>query len=1106
MAATALSSTSIDTPVPLLRPEILAPAGDWECAQAAVENGADAIYFGLERFNARMRAQNFTAADLPRLMEYLHRRGVRGYVTFNTLVFADELVEAEAYLRTIIAAGVDAAIVQDVGICRLIRALSPDFPIHCSTQMTITSAAGIAFAEELGANLVVLARENSLTDIAAIQAAQGARRREPPVTPQPSANDRHPPSSVPRQSPLVHAPASVDTDLSSIVNRSLSFDSGSSALDPRPSTPLPLEVFVHGALCVAYSGQCLTSEALGGRSANRGECAQACRLPYDLLADGKLVDLGHRRYLLSPQDLAAIDVVPDLIRLGVASFKIEGRLKSPEYVAAITRVYRQAVDRVIAENSARVAAGLAAAGPAFAGATADRPGPAAPATSFLLSGAEPPLRLGLHGSGPDSAAERRQTEATVLAALHREHDYTMEMTFSRGLYSGWFRGTNNQELVHANFGTKRGVFLGEVSRVGSDFVALRLVAPLKPGDGIVFDAGCPEEKEEGGRVYQVEPRDAETLLRFGTGDLDFRRIHAGDRLWKTSDPALEKRIRQTFQGEQIRFTRPIRIEVHGSAGTPLTVTADDRVGHAVMVESAIPLEPSRTQPLTDDRLREQLGRLGGTPFSLDRFASFVEGNVMLPISELNRLRRVMVAELEELRARPPHWTLTATPAEAKMENLPIVGGKSGMGDLPAVSSSVLSAIASATAEALAKEEAFGEGWVLPMSGGLTQTHGQDARATADIQPAPAGPRAAELIVLVRTLEQLDAAWSAGARTIYCEFEDPKRYREAVRRFRELQAAQGPEPFRQAQGPECVEGRSLGTGDLVAEPRPAPTARDAAPLRSASPFRPMEDGSRASSLLQLHESAQRLQHGSPPSTIWVAPPRVFKPGEEWILDQVLSSGADGYLARNYDHLAFFRGRRMRGDYPLNIANPLSAAYFLQRYGLERVTASYDLNAAQLEALLQTAPPAWFEITTHQHMPLFHMEHCIACAFLTSGRDYHDCCRPCDRLDLRLRDRVGAELPVKADAGCRNTVFNNRAQTGAEYLDRLLALGARAFRVEFLNETPDELRRTVHAYQQLVRGEATGAELWREFKLINQLGVTRGQMEGAAPVIRRKHDDY
>ncbi|HZO51144.1 MAG TPA: peptidase U32 family protein, partial [Bryobacteraceae bacterium] len=275
--------TAAPAPARLPVPELLAPAGNWDCAKAAVENGADAIYFGLERFNARMRAHNFSDSDLPKLMEFLHRRGVKGYVTFNTLIFANELAEAEEHLRAIIAAGADAAIVQDVGICRLIRRISPDFPIHASTQMTITSAAGVKFARELGCELVVLARECSLKEIEKIR--------------------------------------QVDSQL-------------------------PLEVFVHGALCVAYSGQCLTSEALGGRSANRGECAQACRMPYDLISDGHNVPLGDRRYLLSPQDLAGLDVLPDLAQSGVASLKIEGRLKTPEYVANITRVYRNALDRL----------------------------------------------------------------------------------------------------------------------------------------------------------------------------------------------------------------------------------------------------------------------------------------------------------------------------------------------------------------------------------------------------------------------------------------------------------------------------------------------------------------------------------------------------------------------------------------------------------------------------------------------------------------------------------------------------------------------------------------------------------------------------------------
>ena len=858
MPAPAPSETSVPHPVPV-RPELLAPAGNWDCARAAVENGADAIYFGLERFNARMRAKNFTVADLPRLMEFLHRRGVRGYVTFNTLVFADELDAAADYLRAIITAGVDAAIVQDIGICRLIRAISPDFPIHTSTQMTITSSAGVDFARELGANLVVLARENSLKEIAAIRDAQKAA-----------------------------------------------------------TVPLPLEVFVHGALCVAYSGQCLTSESLGGRSANRGECAQACRMPYDLVSDGAKVELGDRRYLLSPQDLSGLDVLPDLIRSGVASLKIEGRLKSPEYVANITRVYRRALDTAIAQ-------------------------------------VEPGLRTGVERVGD--------------AALHQGFDaktarYDLEMGFSRGLYTGWFRGINNQELAHARFGTKRGVFLGQVSRVGRDHVALQLQAPLKPGDGLVFDAGRPDEKEQGGRVYQVESRNGESVLRFGHGDLDFNLIQPGHRLWKTNDPELDRRLRQSYEGDQIRFRRALHLHVHGHAGATLTLIARDDEGHVAQVESVTPLAPARKQPLTTERLRDQLGRLGGTPFELGQLTNELEGDVILAVSELNELRRRIVADLDTQRAAPKRWQMTAQ----------------------------------------------------------RQVHLGAAQPTAPGDP--------ELIVVIRHLHQLEAAWQAGARTIYAEFEDPKKYRDAVIRFRELRA-------------------NDTTG-----------------------------------------------------TLWVVPPRVFKPGEEWILKLILSCEADGYLVRNYDHLQCFAGQRRRGDFSLNVANPLTADYFINRYGLERVTASYDLNVAQLEALLQGAPPAWFDLTLHQHMPMFHMEHCVFCAFLSDGTDYKNCGRPCDRHDVRLRDRVGAEHPLKADAGCRNTVYNARAQTGAEFADRLLALGARSFRIEFLNESAEELHRTVTRYQQLLRGEISGAELWREFKLINQLGVTRGQMEATPQVIRRK----
>src|SRR5882757_8511838 len=238
-------------------------------------------------------------------------------------------------------------------------------------------------------------------------------------------------------------------------------------------------------------------------------------------------------------------------------------------------------------------------------------------------------------------------------------------------------------------------------------------------------------------------------------------------------------------------------------------------------------------------------------------------------------------------------------------------------------------------------------------------------------------------------------------TVYCEFEDTKKYREAVT------------TFHTAYG--CSTPSSI-----------------------------------------LHPPS------SQPS-IWVAPPRIFKMGEDWVLKQVRSCDADGYLIRNYDHLKFFADCRKRGDYSLNVANRLAADYFKNQFGLEQITPSYDLNFTQLEALLQSAPPEWFEVTIHQHMPMFHMEHCVFCAFLTKGTDYTNCGRPCDTRELELRDRVGSRHPVKADAGCRNTVFNARAQTGADHAARLSRMGLRHFRLEFLNESAEAVGQTIDRYR-------------------------------------------
>ncbi|MBO7500769.1 MAG: U32 family peptidase, partial [Fibrobacterales bacterium] len=267
------------------KPELLAPVGDMEMALAAVHNGADAVYVGVPGFNARGRSKDFSFDELRELAGLCRLYGVKLFLALNILVFEEELERIAALLPRLAALGADAWIVQDLGLAALARELCPDQPLHASTQATATSAESVLELERFGFSQVVLAREMWLKEIEATAKAL----RE----------------------------AGSETEL---------------------------ECFAHGALCVAFSGQCLTSESFGGRSANRGQCAQACRLEYSLVVDGRKADLGERRFLVSPRDLESLDEVDEFRRIGVKTLKIEGRLKSPEYVAAATRAYRDRLD------------------------------------------------------------------------------------------------------------------------------------------------------------------------------------------------------------------------------------------------------------------------------------------------------------------------------------------------------------------------------------------------------------------------------------------------------------------------------------------------------------------------------------------------------------------------------------------------------------------------------------------------------------------------------------------------------------------------------------------------------------------------------------------
>ena len=519
------------------KPEIMSPAGHWPQLHAAIEAGADAVYFGLTHFTARAKV-GFVLDELPSVMETLHRRGVRGYVTFNTLVFDHELTSAVDALARIAQAGADAVIVQDVAVARLARQIAPVMEVHGSTQMSITSAEGVDLARRFGVSRVVLARELSLDDIRAI----------------------------------------------------------------RSQTDCELEMFVHGALCVSYSGQCFSSEAWGGRSANRGQCAQACRLPYEMIVDGTLRPLADARYLLSPGDLYALQQVPEIITLGVSALKIEGRYKDADYVALTTSAYRQAVDE------------------AWAGL---------------------PLSI---------------TPADELR---------LEQVYSRGLGPHFVSGTNHQTVVNGRAPRHRGVLMGRVAEILADGIVLAPdasvaeVAPLKPGDGVVFDAAdwrSPQEREEGGRVYEILPRRrGQVEVRFGNGAIDFRRVRPGDLLWRSHDPEVDKAARPFLNTAGPLHKQPVDVAVTARVGARLE-TRWSLAAHpdlAVTVRSAEPLVSAQNRALDADFLREQLGRLGNTPYHLSNLTLDGEGTPFAPASLLNQLRRDAVEQLSALQSRPP---------------------------------------------------------------------------------------------------------------------------------------------------------------------------------------------------------------------------------------------------------------------------------------------------------------------------------------------------------------------------------------------------------------------------------------------------------------------
>lgn len=818
----------------------MSPVGGWPQLRAAVEAGADAVFFGLDAFHARAKV-GFSTEELPDIMRALHERGVMGFVTFNVLIFDRELRDAERQIIRMAEAGVDALIVQDAGVAKLAHEICPDLHIHGSTQMSITSAEGAELARRFGANRVVLGRELSLRDIERI------------------AN----------------------------------------------TTDMELETFVHGALCVSYSGQCFSSEAWGGRSANRGQCAQACRLPYDLLVDGVHRDLGDARYLLSPGDLYALHQVPDLVRIGVNCLKIEGRYKDAEFVGLTTQAYRKAVDEAWADQ---------------------------------------PLSV--------TPSEERD----------------LEQAYSRGLGPHFMSGTNHQTVVRGRAPRHRGVRVGTVTEVTRQGVKVDLAGiPVKPGDGLVFDAAdwrSPGEKEEGGFLYEVftpggkveEAASGTVELRFGRGAVNGSRIRPGDWVWRTHDPTLAARVKPLVDAADPIYTRPIQMHFTGAVGENPTLSVQDEHWNTVIITGAVPVQSARNRAMDEASLRDQLGKLGGTPYHLEDFTADLTGAGFLPLGELNALRREAVRQLTEARGQAPERRI-----HPKLD------------------------------EALR------------------------AQAT----PAPAATTdAPRLHLLVRTPEQLDAAIEA---------------------------------------------------------RPASITLDYLELYGLKP------------------SVERVREAGIP--VRVASPRILKPTEQNLKKFLLGLNAS-ILVRSGGLLEDLQkaGNRpeLTGDFSLNTANVLTARELLH-LGLNRVTPTHDLNAAQVEELAGLVGADRLEVIAYQHLPVFHTEHCVFCRFLSDGTDYTTCGHPCESHRVQLRDEKGRAHPVMADVGCRNTVFEGRAQTATRHLDAWLTAGLRDLRLEFVHESADDVRAVVAAFRAFLNTDIGMPELDARLAAVNDAqGVTEGSL--------------
>jgi putative protease len=780
-----------------------------EMCLAAVHHGADAIYVGVPFFNARGRTTDFSMTELKEMIDLCHLYGVRVNLAFNVVIFENEFPKVRELLKEILPLGPDAFIVQDLGLAKLIRELAPHQRIHASTQMTVTNPDAIKLVDDLKIDRFVLGRENSIPEIKLI----------------------------------------------------------------REQTEKELEVFVHGALCVAYSGQCFTSESLGGRSANRGQCAQSCRLPYELYVDDVKKDMGEKSYLVSPKDLMGLEEVPLLKELGVNSFKVEGRLKTPEYVATAAKNYRE-----------------------------------------VLDGA--PLNLG------------PRTEE-------------LASTYSRGFFSGWLHGVDHQKLVDGTFSAHRGLYLGEVKSVQKNRFTISTTTELKAQMGLLIVGNA----EMGSKIMAVKKSGNDFEVELLQKNLDLKK---GQKVYLNSNETLDRELQRSWQSREHMKKIPVRFLVQGMYNEPLLVKAIDPEGREVYAQTISNLSPANNRVTTQEFIKEELSSLGTTVYRMESFECFLQDGLFMNHREMKELRRELVEKMNKVR-----------------------------------------------------------------------TERKVSVVEADPLISPRTKSETGLNVLLRTKEQVEAVIGIhGLKSVILDFEFGKNYESSLKLLRDAGIKAG-----------------------------------------------------------------------------IATTRILKPQEYYNLKMIARLNPDFILVRNLGALEYLKRETkipLIGDFSLNVTNSLTLGYLAQK-GLETTNVSYDLNQEQLLDLVKNGDPSKIEVTIHQYMPEFHMEHCVFAAFLSKGSSFKDCGKPCEKHEVKLKDPYGNWHFLKADHECRNTFFKATPQSAGFLIEMLKKEGVASVRLEALNESPAELVRKVSAYLKLLHGEVSAGEVMKELEVMDSYGLGLGQMK-------------